>query len=304
MTLGDRGSRPTARLLVVALVVLIGAAALLSSPRHRAFFFNRAPAPLDEQAGAVLSTPTVKTAARGGGASAQPSRAAMTPARRVPLPDGEGRIWLPVADRVPFRLPAEGIPLGWTSKEFVGRASVELVRDGARLAMRLRSDHSSFALYRDVVVDPNEFPYLSWSWKAVHLPPRGDVRERGADDQAAQVYVIFPRWPAPLTNSDVIGYVWDSRAPVGTRITSTKAGNVKIIVVESGMSPREAWRVQERHVAKDYQALFGRPVPRVGQVALMIDTDDTKSAAEALIGGLVFARSPVENVEIPTSMLR
>lgn len=297
MRFGERGSRPTARLLVVALVVLVSVAALLSSPRHRAFF-NRTPAPLDEQAGAVLSPPTVKTAARG------TSRAAATPARRVPLPDSEGRIWLPVADRVPFRLPAEGVPLGWTSKEFVGRASVELVRDGTRLAMRLRSDHSSFALYRDVVIDPNEFPYLSWSWKAVRLPPRGDVRERATDDQGAQVYVIFPRWPAPLTNSDVIGYVWDSRAPVGTRITSTKAPNVKIVVVESGLSQREAWRVQERHVAKDYQALFGRPAPRVGQVALMSDSDDTKSAAEALVGGLVFSRSRVENVEIPTSMLR
>jgi len=300
---GERGTRPPARLLVLVLVALIGAAVLVSSPRHRAFFFNRPPAPLDEQAGAVLS-PTVKTAARGAGAAAQPSSVAVTSARRVPLPDAEGRIWVPVADRVPFRLPAEGVPLGWTSKEFVGRAAVELVRDGTRLALRLRSDHSSFALYRDVVVDLNEFPYLSWSWRAVHLPPRGDVRERAADDQGAQVYLIFPRWPAPLTNSDVIGYVWDSRAPVGTRITSTKAPNVKIIVVESGMSPREAWRVQERHVGKDYQALFGRPAPRVGQVALMIDTDDTKGVAEALIGGLVFARRPVENVEIPTSMLR
>jgi len=36
----------------------------------------------------------------------------------------------------------------------------------------------------------------------------------------------------------------------------------------------------------------------------MIDTDDTKGAAEALIGGLVFSRSRVENIEIPTSMLR
>ena len=304
MRFGELGLRPTVRLLAVALVVLIGGAALLSSSRHRAFFFSRPPAPLDEQAGAVLSPPTVKAAAKSADASARPARAAMTPPKRVPLPDAEGRIWLPVADRVPFRLPAEGVPLGWTSKEFVGRASVELVRDGTRLAMRLRSDHSSFALYRDVVVDPNDFPYLSWSWKAVRLPPRGDVRERAADDQGAQVYVIFPRWPAPLTNSDVIGYVWDSRAPVGTRITSTKAANVKIVVVESGMSPHEAWRVQERHVAKDYQALFGRPAPRVGQVAVMIDTDDTKGAAEALIGGLVFSRSRVENIEIPTSMLR
>jgi len=226
------------------------------------------------------------------------------PGRRVPLPDAEGHIWLPVTDRVPLRLPAEGIPLGWTSKEFVGRASVEVVRDGSRLALRLRSDHSSFALYRDVVVDPNEYPYLAWSWRMIRLPAKGDVRERAVDDQAGQVYVIFPRWPAPLTNSDVIGYVWDSRAPIGTRITSTKAPNVKIVVVQSGMARREDWRVQERDVARDYRALFGRPAPRVGQVALMIDTDDTKSAAEVLIGGLVFARRRVENIEIPTSMLR
>ncbi|PYM93267.1 MAG: hypothetical protein DME04_12000 [Candidatus Rokuibacteriota bacterium] len=304
MRLGERGLRPTASLLVVALVALIAAVLLVASPRHRAFFFNRPPAPLDEQAGAVLAPPTIKASARSSGAGAPASKAAVTAARRVPLPDAEGRIWLPVVDRVPFRLPAEGVPLGWTSKEFVGRASVEVVRDGARLALRLRSDHSSFALYRDIVVDPNEFPYLTWSWKAVRLPPRGDVRERAADDQGAQVYVIFPRWPAPLTNSDVIGYVWDSRAPVGTRITSTKAPNVKIVVVESGMGARETWRVQERHVAQDYQTLFGRPAPRVGQVALMIDSDDTKSAAEALIGGLVFSRQRVENVEIPTSMLR
>src|SRR5439155_169145 len=82
------------------------------------------------------------------------------------------------------RSPAEGIPAGWTAKEFVGHASVELVRDEARLALRLRSERSSFALYRDVVVDLNEFPFLSWSWKVVRLPADGDVRDRAADDQA------------------------------------------------------------------------------------------------------------------------
>ena len=174
----------------------------------------------------------------------------------------------------------------------------------ARLALRLRSEHSSFALYRDVVVDLNEFPFLSWSWKVVRMPDQGDVRDRAADDQAAQVYVIFPRWPAPLRNSDVVGYVWDSRAPVGTQITSTKAANVKIIVVESGRSPTDAWRVEHRDVARDYAALFGRPAPRVGQVAVMIDTNDTRGSAEALIGDLIFARTRSESMESATSMLR
>src|SRR5206468_1614952 len=93
-----------------------------------------------------------------------------TPVRRI-LPDGEGRIRVRVSDRPPTRLPAEGIPAGWTAKEFVGHASVELVRDDTRLALRLRSERSSFALYRDVVVDLNEFPFLSWSWKVVLRPP-------------------------------------------------------------------------------------------------------------------------------------
>ena len=209
-----------------------------------------------------------------------------------------------VSDRVPPRLPAEGIPVGWTAREFVGHASVELVRDEARLAMRLKSERTSFALYRDVVVDLNEFPFLTWAWKVVRMPAGGDVRQRAADDQAAQVYVIFPRWPAPLQNSDVVGYVWDSRAPVGTHLTSTQAANVKIIVVASGRGPADTWRVEQRDVAKDYAALFGRPAPRVGQVALMIDTNDTKEAAEALIGDLIFTRTRAESMETPTSMLR
>jgi len=283
----------------VILIVLAGALAVGVVPRLRAFYFRQDTVPV-ERAAAVLAPMPTQLAV---GAS-PPESTSKTQGRRPLLPDAEGRIRVRVSDRMPPRFPAEGIPAGWTAKEFVGHASVELVRDEARLALGLRSERSSFALYRDVVVDLNEFPFLSWSWKVVRLPADGDVRDRAADDQAAQVYVIFPRWPAPLKNSDVVGYVWDSRAPVGTRVTSTQAGNVKIIVVASGRSQAETWRVEQREVAKDYAALFGRPAPRVGQVAVMIDTNDTKGVAEALIGDLIFARARAESMETPTSMLR
>src|SRR5207302_129575 len=138
----------------------------------------------------------------------------------------------------------------------------------------------------------------------VRRPAAGDVRHAATDDEAAQVYVIFPRWPAPFTNSDVIGYVWDSRAPVGTQLTSPKAANVRVVVVESGTSRLGAWQRQERNVAADYAALFGRQPPRVGQVAVMIDSDDTRGDAGALFGDLVFSRGTTERTEIPTSMLR
>jgi hypothetical protein len=282
--------------LSIVLIVLTGAVAMVAVPRLRAFYYGQGTAPYERSRTTLSRLPTPPAAGATGSAG--------SPLGRKLVPDSEGRIRVRVTDRTPNRLPAEGIPAGWTAKEFEGHASVELVRDEARLALRLRSEHSSFALYRDVVVDLNEFPILSWSWKVVRMPDRGDVRDRAVDDQAAQVYVIFPRWPAPLRNSDVVGYVWDSRAPVGTQITSTKAGNVKIIVVESGRGQADTWRVEQRDVAKDYAGLFGRPAPRVGQVALMIDTNDTGGAAEALIGDLIFGKTRVESMESATSMLR
>jgi len=230
--------------------------------------------------------------------------AAIATRRQVLVPDAEG-LKIPMSDEPPPRIPIEGVPSGWELREFTGRAEMELTRGERGLAFRLRSSRTSFALYRDLVVGLDEFPMLAWSWKVARLPNGGDVRDRTRDDQAAQVYVIFPRWPALRTQSDVIGYVWDTVAPVGTTVTSAKAPNVRIIVVESGPAYLGVWRRQRRNVAEDYQVLFRRPPPRVGAIAVMIDANDTGSASEATIGDLAFARGNApERVKTPTPMLR
>ncbi|HEV8642556.1 MAG TPA: DUF3047 domain-containing protein [Methylomirabilota bacterium] len=207
------------------------------------------------------------------------------------LAGAAARLRIPIADSMPPHLPVEAVPRGWALKEFSGRASVMLMQAEPGLVFRLRSERTSFALYHDSVIDLDEFPVLSWWWKVVQLPARGDVRHQATDDQAAQVYVVFPRWPSPRTKSDVIGYVWDTAAPVNTRLVSAKASNVRIIVVESGPSRLGTWRRGQRNVRDDYIALFGRRPPRAGSIALMIDTDDTQGTAETLIGDLGFSRS-------------
>jgi hypothetical protein len=271
---------------VFAVLLLAGGAGiLLASPRHRALYFGEPPA-------TAASPPTASqvVAAVGGG--------------KVPYPDAAGRLRVHIADREPGRLPADGVPAGWMLKEFAGQSLIELVRADGRLAARLRSERASFALYRDVVVELREFPYLSWSWKVAKLPAGGDVRDAARDDQAAQVYVIFPRWPSPRTTSDVIGYVWDSHAPAGTRLTHPRADNVRVVVVESGPLRLNEWLTYERNVADDYVALFGRQPPRVGKLAVMVDANDSRGEAEALFGDLTFARTPQVRVEIPTTVLR
>jgi hypothetical protein len=245
----------------------------------------------------AASAPGLPVSARGPGP--------MLPAVRTPAPDETRHVRVPVTDLVPARLPSPGVPAGWSVTEFTGDAWVELVRTERRVAVRLRTERASFALHRDVVVDLRQHPILTWSWKATVLPTGGDVRDAGRDDQGAQVYVVFPRWPSPLTSSDVIGYVWDARTPAGTTLRHPRAPNVRIVVLQSGEARLGTWLREQRDVAEDYRTLFGRQPPRVGKVALMIDSNDTRSEAEALFGDLTFTRPGTSgHTEIPTTMLR
>ena len=307
MTRRRTGRRFGPRLAALSVLLLAtGAAVLLSNPRHRAFYFGV------PGSGAVVrpSTSAFTVPASSGlvraSAAPAPARAVTValPAVHVPTPDREGRVLVRVSDDVPAHLPASGVPVGWEVKEFTGDASIELVRNEGRVALRLRSAGTSFALHRDVVLDVRQFPILAWSWKALRLPVAGDVRDPTHDDEAAQVYVIFPRWPSPATASDVIGYVWDSGAPVGTTLQHPRAPNVRIIVLESGAGRLETWVREQRNVAEDYRTLFGRQPPRLGKVALMIDSNDTHSEAEALFGDLTFSRPGVAGRENPFAMLR
>jgi DUF3047 family protein len=280
-----------------------GGVVLLGSPRHRSFYSELSRPPGPRAASATPAGPSTT-------AQVGPPRTRGAPGPpgplRVPSPDPSGRVRIPVADLVPARLPASGTPLGWEVAAFAGTdPSVELVRTDGRVAVRLRSAGNSFALHRDLVLDLRQYPVLSWSWKVSRLPAGGDIRVPERDDQAAQVYVVFPRWPSPRTSSDVIGYVWDTRAPVGTRLTHPKASNVRIIVVESGPERLDQWLRQHRDVGEDYRALFGRQPPRAGKLGLMIDSNDTRSEAEALFGELAFSRpDAASHIEIPTTMLR
>jgi len=281
-----RSRRRAIRLVITvvlgALVVAVGVI-LAVSPRHRTFYLGHLGGATDT---ARASANAETSAPRGAGRGARRTTVRVT----VPTQDAEGRVRVPVADLVPWALPAEGVPAGWDLKEFVGKPDVELVRADGRLALHLRSESSSFALYRDVVVDPNVQPRLAWSWKVTRLPIDGDARVPTRNDQAVGLYVVFPRWPAPLTTSEVLGYVWDSVAPVGTVVPLPNAPNVRLIVVESGVGGLKEWRSYDRDVARDYAAVFGAAPGRVGKLALMSDADDTRGVGEAFVADVRFQR--------------
>ena len=227
-----------------------------------------------------------------GGQSPAPSEDGKEPRPASPLPLPSvlptPRIDLPVG-------PDGGSPVpgGWSLKEFIGKAKVKVEKVGELFAVHLHSERASFSLHKDIEVDVTSFPYLSWLWRVDALPPQGDVRRKDTDDQAAQVYVIFPRFPAML-RSHIIGYVWDSRAPAGTVLTSPTNRMAKIIVLRSGSDRLGQWVAETRNVLEDYRRLYGEIPPKVGKISLLINSQNTKSVAEAWFSGLMFTRGPLQ----------
>lgn len=189
-----------------------------------------------------------------------------------------------------FNQETDVCPLDWQVKEWRGKADVRVVNLDGGYALCLKSKGTSTALYKDLEIDIKETPYINWQWKVTKLPKGGDVRKGSTDDQAIQIYVIFPRFPLRI-NSRMIGYIWDTNAPQGSIVTSTKFSKTKYIVMRSGQNGLGKWFTEKRNVYEDYKMLFNEEPSKMGKISVMIDSDDTKSSAESFVGEIYLSRN-------------
>jgi hypothetical protein len=203
---------------------------------------------------------------------------------------GEPRVVL-VEDWSQHPVGARGIPAGWKAQTWGSPAyDLTVTEDGSAKVLHLKSQNESSTITKEVQVNPRKTPILEWRWKAVVLPARGDSRKKATDDQAAQLYVTFPRLPRQL-RSRIIGYVWDTTVPEGTIAPSEKSPFVTYVVVRSGTKDLNRWITESRNVYADYRRIYNEEPGEVGGISLAIDSNDTNSTAEAYVGAIRF-RAP------------
>ncbi len=195
-----------------------------------------------------------------------------------------------VVDPVSNGLGKDDLPVGWDLKQwFGGGHDIRIETSDAKPALHLLSKENSFGVYKKMDFNIRDYPNLSWRWKVTVLPTGGDVRNKKTDDQAAQVYVLFPKFPAAV-NTRLVGYIWENLTPKDLHVTSQKSSNTRYVVLHNGTDPLGQWVKEKRNVLQDYRDLFGDEPPQVGGVTLMIDSDDTKSTAESYFDILHFEK--------------
>jgi hypothetical protein len=198
-----------------------------------------------------------------------------------------------VEDWAKHAVGAHGLPDGWKAQNW-GSPKYDLFtieNDGGRKVLHMKSANDGSTMAHDVKgkVSLKETPILEWSWKVTVLPKGGDSCKKATDDQAAQVFVVWPRFPEPV-RSRVIGYVWDTTEPVGKICKSEKTGTVTYIVLRSGTAELGKWVTERRNLVEDFKKIYQDDPEDPSAVSLAIDSNDTNSTAESFMGPIFFKK--------------
>ncbi len=197
-----------------------------------------------------------------------------------------------VEDWSQIPIGTKGIPPGWNGQKWGSPAYDLTVEDNSgKKVLHLRSKDEGSTISKEVKgkIDLKQTPVLEWTWKMVALPKGGDSCVKATDDQAGQVFVMWPRFPEQV-RSRIIGYVWDTTRPVGTTCKSEKSGMVTYIVVRSGTADVGKWLTERRNVREDFKKIYGEEADNPGAVSISIDSNDTHDASESFIGPITFRR--------------
>jgi hypothetical protein len=184
------------------------------------------------------------------------------------------------------RFGTEGLS-GWESKSFKGTTEYRLLKDEGKAVVKATSHNSASGMIRKISFQPSKYRYIRWSWKIAGTIKGGDEKTKAGDDYAARIYVIFPGkffW-----QTKAINYIWANKLAQGESTRNAFTANAGMIAVESGNSKAGQWLTEERDLRADYRSLFGTDPPEADAIAIMTDTDNTGTTAEAWYGDIFLA---------------
>ncbi|WP_119302986.1 DUF3047 domain-containing protein [Dongia deserti] len=181
----------------------------------------------------------------------------------------------------PADLPA------WQAKSFKGETAYRVEDGGQGPALRAMADGSASGLCRTVQIDLDSLPILRWHWRLDHAPARRNERMKGGDDQGLRLSFLHQSG-AGEDSILAIQYVCSQSEPVGAHWANAFVANAQQVVAHSGPAQPGLWRSEQRDLAADFRAAFGRAVDRIDAICLMSDGDQTGALVEGWYGDITF----------------
>lgn len=204
----------------------------------------------------------------------------------------------------PASFPGQWVVRG---DETTAKAVYSVAEEGGNRFLRAYADKRDVQIGISRSIQPKEFPALQWRWRVKQLPTGADERAEKTNDSAAAVYVVFDSTLLPRA----IKYVWSSILPVGTRMKSPVYWRSRVVVLQCGNAHVDEWQQEVINYYQDYKDFFGEEPGKVIGIAVLTDSDTTKSVAEAhyddfsllTVGAMETARANGKTLQLAPAMI-
>jgi len=178
---------------------------------------------------------------------------------------------------------------GWEPKAFAGETVYRLTPVDGTTALRADSRAAASGLVKKIRIDLETHPYLNWTWRIENRPAVSDERQKPGDDFAARIYVVVSGG-LRFWNTRALNYVWANQARVGEFWENPFAKkNAIMLALRSSGDKTSTWYVEKRNVREDLSRVFGEDIRHIDAVALMTDTDNSRSSATSFYGDIYFS---------------
>lgn len=219
---------------------------------------------------------------------------------------------LAACQHAPATAPTPAVSARWTDgwQPFVlpGKTATVYAAgdDDGRWVLHAQSERSASMYRRALRIEPDQLGQVGFSWKVRSLLADADVRDSETEDAVVRVLLAFDGDPNRLNARTrlmfdlmqslsgeappfaTLMYVWDNRAELESVVLNQRSDRIRKIVLESGPAHLGQWRSYQRDVRADYRRAFGEDPGALIGVAVMTDSDNTRSRAEAWYGEIRF----------------
>jgi len=178
-------------------------------------------------------------------------------------------------DGEPFVFSPGIFPFDWKYRDKKAVEIYGVVKEKENYYVKARSLNSGIQILKKFKVDLKEFPILSWKWRVIKLPSEEKPSEKNKSDNGASIYAIF----SGFLSRTALKYGWSNYYTKGTFID--KSSQMKVIFLRDKTDPKNTWVLESRNLYEDYKDYFGKEPSKLTAIAIMSDSDDTESLAEA-----------------------
>lgn len=167
-------------------------------------------------------------------------------------------------------------PAGWKVRKDEAKGAYTVAQESGSRFLRAVARSLGVQAAKEREWDLAGYPVLAWSWRPQEFPAGADEKD-GKNDSVLSVYLLVPH--SRIRGPKAVKYIWSERVPVGTRLESN-GGLTQVRVLQSGTQRRGEWVEERVNVRDDYLAYFkDRAVPKPAGIAVLTDSDDTRSVA-------------------------